>query len=156
MRNVLLVINGILWPVLHLQNDNNFCNFWLGQISRFILSHYVSCLKWLTCLFLFIMVKFVKVSVQPDLKMVLIFLVRKSSKRVQCLNEFMFHSHVRFYICLAIVSDKVIWWPECVQPPPLLRKNRPLGSPVKITFRQFLLYLWYWRSGNFPFYFLWV
>ena len=25
----------------HLQNDNNFCNFWLGQISRFILSHYI-------------------------------------------------------------------------------------------------------------------
>ena len=37
----------------------------------------VSCLEWLTCLFLFIMVEFEKVLYSPDLKMVLIFLVTK-------------------------------------------------------------------------------
>ena len=37
----------------------------------------VSCLKWLTSLFLFIMVEFEKVLYSPDLKMVLIFLVTK-------------------------------------------------------------------------------
>ena len=35
----------------------------------------VSCLEWLTCLFLLIMVEFEKVLYSPDLKMVLIFLV---------------------------------------------------------------------------------
>ena len=37
----------------------------------------VSCLEWLTCLFLFIMVEFEKVLCSPNLKMVLIFLVTK-------------------------------------------------------------------------------
>ena len=37
----------------------------------------VSCLEWLTSLFLFIMVEFEKVLYSPDLKMVLIFLVTK-------------------------------------------------------------------------------
>ena len=37
----------------------------------------VSCLEWLTCLFLFTMVEFEKGTIQPRLKMVLIFLVTK-------------------------------------------------------------------------------
>ena len=37
----------------------------------------VSCLEWLTCLFLFIMVEFEKVLYSLDLKMVLSFLVTK-------------------------------------------------------------------------------
>ena len=37
-----------------------------------------------------------------------------------------------------MVGDKVIWWPECAQPPPPLRKKSPLGSPVKIAFWRFL------------------
>ena len=37
----------------------------------------ISCLEWLTCLVLFIMVEFEKVLYSPNLKMVLIFLVTK-------------------------------------------------------------------------------
>ena len=37
----------------------------------------VSCLEWLTCLFLFIMVEFEKLLYSPELKMVHIFLVTK-------------------------------------------------------------------------------
>ena len=37
----------------------------------------VSCLEWLTCLLLFIIVEFEKLLYSPDLKMVLIFLVTK-------------------------------------------------------------------------------
>ena len=37
----------------------------------------VSCLEWLTCLFLFTMVEFEKGTIQPRLKMVLIFFVTK-------------------------------------------------------------------------------
>ena len=37
----------------------------------------VSCLEWLTCLFLFITVEFEKVVYNPNVKMVLIFLVTK-------------------------------------------------------------------------------
>ena len=37
----------------------------------------VSCLEWLTCLFLFIMVEFEKGLYSPDLKMLLIFLDTK-------------------------------------------------------------------------------
>ena len=43
----------------------------------------VSCLEWLTCLFVLIMVEFKKVLDIPDLKMVLIFLVTKVFQ-VQC------------------------------------------------------------------------
>ena len=72
------------------RNDNNFWNFQLGQMSHTIFwgaeglgegclkkTPIVSCLEWLTCLFLFIMVEFEKVLYSPDLKMVLIFLVTK-------------------------------------------------------------------------------
>ena len=64
-------------------------NFWLGQISPTIfweagigegcvkIMLTVSCLEWPTCLFLFIMVEFEKVLYDPDVKMVLIFLVTK-------------------------------------------------------------------------------
>ena len=59
-------------------NDNNFWNFQLGRISHTIfwgaeglgdggvkITLIVSCLQWLTCLFLFIMVEFEKVTIQP-------------------------------------------------------------------------------------------
>ena len=48
-------------------------------------------------------------------KMVPIFLLRKSSKRVQCSNEFVSLSHE--ILCHAMVDNKVMWWPECIQPP---------------------------------------
>ena len=83
--NVLLVINSVLT-----RNDNYFWNFRLGQTSHTIfwgaeglgegcvkITLIVSCLEWLTSLFLFIMVEFEKVLYSPDLKMVLIFLVTK-------------------------------------------------------------------------------
>ena len=47
----------------------------------------VSCLEWLTCLFLFIIVEFEKVLYSPDLKMVLIFLVTKVFEKGTCSNE---------------------------------------------------------------------
>ena len=48
----------------------------------------VSCLEWLTRLFLFIMVKFEKVIYSPNLTMVLIFLVTKVFQTgVQCSNK---------------------------------------------------------------------
>ena len=53
-----------------------------------------------------------------------------ASKGVQCSNEIMFHSHMRF-------GDKVMWWPECVQPPPLLRKNHTLVAQLKSPFGDF-------------------
>ena len=56
----------------------------------------VSCLECLTRLLLFTTVEFERLPYSPDLKMVLIFLLRKSSKRVQCSNEFMFNSHVAY------------------------------------------------------------
>ena len=34
----------------------------------------------------------------------------------------------------AMVGDKALWWHECVQPPPPLRKNRPLAAQLKSTF----------------------
>ena len=73
-------------------NDNNFWNFQLGQIIHTIFwgsraigggvrenNAYCFLLwsEWLTCLFLFIMVEFEKVLYSPDLKMLLIFLVKK-------------------------------------------------------------------------------
>ena len=58
------------------RNDNNFWNFPLDQISHTI-TLIVSCLEWLTCLFLFTMVEFEKVLYSPDFKMVLIFIVTK-------------------------------------------------------------------------------
>ena len=85
LRNVLLVINCVL-----IRNVNNFWNFRLGQISHTIfwgaeglgegclkIMLIVSCLEWLTCLFLFIMVEFEKELYSLNLKMVLNFLVTK-------------------------------------------------------------------------------
>ena len=37
-----------------------------------------------------------------------------------------------------MVADKVLWQPECVQPPPPFRKNSPLAAQLKIAFRRFL------------------
>ena len=53
----------------------------------------VSCLEWLTCLFLFTMVEFEKVLYILDLKIVLIFLVTKLFQ-----NGAMFNSHMRCYV----------------------------------------------------------
>ena len=85
LRNVLLVINFVLT-----RNDNIFWNFRLAQISHTIfwgaeglgegclkIILIVSCLEWLTCLFLFIMVESEKELYSLYLKMVLIFLVTK-------------------------------------------------------------------------------
>ena len=77
----------------------------------------VSCLEWLTSLFLFIMVEFEKVLYSPDLKMVLIFLLRKSSKGVQvqmgkCLTI------IHEMLCHAIVIDKPGGLSVCSQPLP--------------------------------------
>ena len=130
------------------QNDNNFLNFRLGQISHAILSHcilgaeglgkgclkitlIVSNLEWLTCLLLFIIVEFEKLLYSPDLKMVLFFLLQKCSKRIQCSNEFMFHSNMRCY---------VTQWPAtrfCGAATPSSEKIA-FDSPVKIAFRRFL------------------
>ena len=71
-----------------------FWNFRLGQISHTLfwgadpgaerlgercvkITLIVSCIEWLACLFLFIMVEFEKVLYSPDKKMVLISLVTK-------------------------------------------------------------------------------
>ena len=63
--------------------NNNFWNFWFGQIGHTIFWGFEgkrdwwrgACLEWHFCLFLFIMVEFEKVLYSPDLKMVLTFLV---------------------------------------------------------------------------------
>ena len=75
-------------------------------ISGYVKRGLVSCLERLTCLHVFIMVEFEKLLYSPDLKMVLFFLLRKSLKRVQCSNEFMFFSHTD-KLCHAMVSDNV-------------------------------------------------
>ena len=31
-------------------------------------------------------------------------------------------------------GDNVMWWPECVEPTPPLRKNRPLAAQLKLPF----------------------
>ena len=93
----------------------------------------VSCLEWLTCLFLFINWGNLTVIIQPQLKNGTHFSCYKSlSKRLQCSNEFMFHSHE--ILCHAVVGDKVLWEPERVQPPPPLTKNCPLAAQLKLTF----------------------
>ena len=52
--------------------------------------------------------------------------LRKSSKRVQCLNEFMFHCHLRFYVTQWSVA-------ACVKPPPPLRKYWRKGRGAGCT-----------------------
>ena len=69
----------------------------------------VSCLQWLTCSFVFIMVEFEKVFYSPDLKMVLIFFVTKVSQKVLCSNEM---------LCYAMVNDKPGGLSECSHPLP--------------------------------------
>ena len=63
-----------------------------------------------------------KLLYSPNFKMALIFLVTKVFQNGGCSNEFMFHSHNYEMLCHAMVSDKVMCWPECVQPPPPPRK----------------------------------
>ena len=76
------------------------------------------------------MVEFEKLLYSPDS----FFLLRKTSKRVQCSNEFkVLLSHEM--LCHAMVSDTVMWWPESVQPPPPLGKS-PLAAQPIITFRR--------------------
>ena len=75
MTNVLPVINSLLT-----RHDNNVWNFRLGQISHtifwgaeelgegcVIITLIVSCLEWLICLLLFIMVEFEKVAYRTDI-----------------------------------------------------------------------------------------
>ena len=37
-------------------------------------------------------------------------------------------------LCHAMDGDNVMWWPECVEPTPPLRKNRPLAAQLKLPF----------------------
>ena len=73
------------------------------------------------------MVELEKLLYSPHLKTVLIFVVTKVFKRVHCSNEFMFNSHMHEILCYAMVSNKVMWWPECIQPF-LPRKNSHLAA----------------------------
>ena len=59
---------------------------------------------------------------QPECNITL----RKSSKRVQCLNEVMFHCHLRFYVTQWSVA-------ACVKPPPPLRKYWRKGRGAGCT-----------------------
>ena len=120
-------------------NDNKLWNFRLGQITLTMfwgaegleegcvkITLIVSCLEWLTCLFIFTMVEFEKELYIPDLKLVLIFLLRKSSKRVQCSNN----------NCLTLARDatsrngqRQAWWPKCAATPPPRKLAAQLKSP---------------------------
>ena len=71
-----------------------------------------SCLEWLTCLVLFIMVEFEKLLYSPDLKMVLFFLVTK-----------VFQKGTMFMRCYGTKWSATMWWPQCVQTSSP-RKNR--------------------------------
>ena len=73
--------------------------------------------------------------------MVIFFLVTKVfQKGYNVLIEFMFQSHMRF--CRMQWSATRFYGslsqPECVQPPPPLRKNCPFAALLKIAFRRFL------------------
>ena len=59
--------------------------------------------------------------------MVLIFLAAIVFQRVQCLN------HLHEMLCHAMVSDKVLWWPECVQPH-LTQEKSPFAAHLKTLF----------------------
>ena len=95
----------------------------------------VSCLECLTWIFLFLMVEFKTYYPAPTEKWYSFFqnpmsdgllsflLLRTSSKRVQCSNEFMFHCQI---LCQVMVGDKVL----CVQLPPPLRKNRLFAAQL--------------------------
>ena len=89
----------------------------------------VSCLEWLTCLFLFIMVEFESYFTAPTLKWYSFFLLRKSSKRVHFSNEFMFHSHMKFYVTQW--SATRLYGSLSAHSCPLPLEQSPLGSPVK-------------------------
>ena len=62
----------------------------------------VSCLEWLTCSILFIMVEFEKL--QPQFKNGTHF---SCYERVECPDEFIFNSHMRCYVTQWSVT---IWW----------------------------------------------
>ena len=105
------------------QNNNNFWNFWLGQISHTIfwgaeglgegcmkITLIVSCLEWLTCLFLFIVVEFEK--------------VLKNGTHFSCDKSLPKGYNVQMSKCSTLTWDTIsrngqwqAWWPECVQPP---------------------------------------
>ena len=93
----------------------------------------VSCLEWL-------MVEFKSDYTARLVKWYSFFLLQKSSKRVQCSNEFMFHSHMRFYVTQWSVTRFYLVARVCAAPPSP-QKGSPLGSPVIIAFLQFLFYL---------------
>ena len=90
----------------------------------------------------------------PDLKCYSFFLLRKSSKRVQCSNGSVAPSHeILFH---SMVGDKVAWVCKANPSP---QKHR-IGSPAKLAFRRLLasyIYGWYsrklpsWAMNKFPF-----
>ena len=77
-----------LWPkpvVVWLLRGRDFTLYWLGE----------GCLKWLTCLFLFIMVEFEKLLYSPDLKMI---------TRFSCYESFP-QSYVQMSLCFTLTRD---------------------------------------------------
>ena len=93
----------------------------------------VSCLEWLTCLFLFIVVEFEKVPHSPDLKMVLVFPVTKVFQKgamFKWVNVQLSHMCVMQWSVTSVVA----WEWVCAA----TLSPRKIGSPVKITFWWFL------------------
>ena len=90
----------------------------------------VSCLEWLTCLLLFIMVEFEKL--QPRLKMVLIFLVTKvfQIKRVQGSDEFTFNSLMRCYVIQWSCSGNVVASTVCTDT--LFQEKKNLHTKLEV------------------------
>ena len=91
----------------------------------------VSCLEWLTCLFLLIMVEF-KGTIQPRLnKWYSFFLLWKNYLPKGC--------NVQMSLCFTLTWDSMshngrwqgLWWPECVQLPPPLRKDHLSGLSLR-------------------------
>ena len=95
----------------------------------------VSCLEWLACLFLFIMVEFEKLLYSPDLKMVLIFLVTKVFQKGTLFKwVYVSLSHER----QRRRQGSMVAWVCAATPSP--QKKLLLGSLVKIAFPRFLLF----------------
>jgi len=91
----------------------------------------VSCLEWLTCLFLFTIRLNLKVTVQLRLNNGTHFSGYESPpKRVQCFNllshEILRHATVGFIVAWVCTAA------------PSTQKKSPRGSPVKLAFRRFL------------------
>ena len=94
----------------------------------------VSCLEWLTCLLLFIIVEFEKVLYSPDLKTVLIFLVTRVFQAVP--KGYNVQMSLCFTQTSGAMSRKSATMFCGTAPPP--SGKIAFDSPVKIAFRRFL------------------